>query len=86
MDKDKLIQFADLDESITKLEEANTQHKEDIAQNVEAIKALKIQKHTLMVELRPAFNLRPGPKAKVERKRKPKKHTDSATDTTVDKS
>lgn len=84
MDKDKLLKFADLAESITLLEEANIQHKEEIAQNIEGIKALKEQKHALMIELRPAFGLRPGPKAKVERKRRSKKLVDSSTRVLID--
>jgi dynactin complex subunit len=86
MDKDKLIQFADVDEKIA-LEEAQVKHlQEQIAMSKELIKDLKAQKHALMLELRPAFNLRPGPKAKVVKPRKPRKHSDSAIDTTVDKS
>lgn len=73
MDRDKLNQFADIDDRITQLESVNVQLKENIATNVKDIKELRVQRNALMAELRPAFKMRSGPKPKVERKRKPKK-------------
>ena len=78
MDKDKLMQFADLDEKIQLLEQHTIQLKADIVTTTKDIKDLKVQKHALMLELRPAFNMRPGPKPKVERKRRSKKVVEAA--------
>jgi hypothetical protein len=79
MDKNKLMQFADLDEKIQLLEQHTIQLKADIVTTTKDIKDLKVQKHALMLELRPAFNMRPGPKPKVERKRRSKKVVEEAT-------
>jgi hypothetical protein len=73
MDKDKLMQFGELAEKIELLEQHVIQLKADIVATTADIKDLKAQKHTLIIELRPAFGLRPGPKAKAERKRRVKK-------------
>jgi hypothetical protein len=78
MSKETAIKYFELDDQIKELEAKNMEHKKQVVENTEAIKMLKLQKHDLLIELRPAFNMRPGPKPKVERKRRSKKVIEAA--------